>query len=117
MRIGIQVPMLLDNNKVEYQDVGTNIDARSAYLGDGHVLLQMTFERSWIDGNVSVPVAKSDVPQPDSSNGHFQEPVIRAFKSAFELNLREGQPVESTTAADPLTGKVAKVEISFTVVK
>jgi hypothetical protein len=33
------------------------------------------------------------------------------------MKLRDGQPVESTVATDPISGKVVKVEISFTVVK
>jgi hypothetical protein len=116
-RIGSRLPVYVGKSEMQYMDVGTNVDARSAYMGDGHVLLQMTLERSWVDGEVSVPVTKSDGSQTDPSGGHFQEPIIRGFKSELDLKLREGQPVESTVATDPISGKVLKVEISFTVVK
>jgi hypothetical protein len=70
-----------------YLDVGTNLDARGAY-SDGRLLMQLNLERSWVEGDVSVPVAKS-----------------------------EGQPVESTMATDPISAKVLKVDVSFTIVK
>jgi len=116
-RIGSRLPIYVGKNEMQYMDVGTNVDARSAYTGDGHVLLQMTLERSWVEGEVSVPMTKSDSSPSDPSGGHFQEPIVRGFKSELDLKLREGQPVESNMATDPISGKVLKVEISFTVVK
>jgi hypothetical protein len=100
-----------------YLDVGTNIDARSAYFSDGHLSLQMKIERSWVEGGASVPVAKSDGSVSEASRGHFQEPIIRQFVSELDLKLREGQSVESTMATDPLSGKVLKIDVSFTLVK
>ena len=116
-RIGSRLPIYVGKNEMQYMDVGTNVDARSAYTGDGHVLLQMTLERSWVEGEVSVPMTKSDNSPSDPSAGHFQEPIVRGFKSELDLKLREGQPVESNMATDPISGKVLKVEISFAVVK
>jgi len=117
MRIGSRIPVYTGNSQMQYQDVGTNIDARTAYADDGHLLLQLDLERSWVEGDVSVPIAKADAASSDTASGHFREPIIRAFRSELSLKLREGQPVESTVATDPISGKVVKVEISFTVVK
>jgi hypothetical protein len=116
-RIGSRLPVYVGKNEMQYMDVGTNVDARSAYTGDGHVLLQMTLERSWVEGEVSVPMMRSDSSPSDLSGGHFQEPIVRGFKSELDLKLREGQPVESNMATDPISGRVLKVEISFAVVK
>jgi hypothetical protein len=116
-RIGSRLPVYVGKNEMQYVDVGTNVDARAAYTGDSHVLLQITLERSWVEGEVSVPVTKSDASPSDPTGGHFQEPIIRGFKSELDMKLRDGQPVESTVATDPISGKVVKVEISFTVVK
>ena len=116
-RIGSRLPIYVGKNEMQYMDVGTNVDARSAYTGDGHVLLQMTLERSWVEGEVSVPMMRSDSSPSDPSGGHFQEPIVRGFKSELDLKLREGQPVESNMATDPISGRVLKVEISFAVVK
>jgi hypothetical protein len=116
-RIGSRLPIYVGKNEMQYMDVGTNVDARAAYTGDGHILLQLILERSWVEGEISVPVMKSDSSPSDSSSGHFQEPIIRGFKSELDMKLREGQPVESAVATDPISGKVVKVEISFAVVK
>jgi hypothetical protein len=116
-RIGSRLPIYVGKNEMQYMDVGTNVDARAAYTGEGHVLLQLILERSWVEGEISVPITKSDSAAADLSGGHFQEPIIRGFKSELDMKLHEGQPVESTVATDPISGKVVKVEIGFAVVK
>src|SRR5271154_5630428 len=116
-RIGSRLPIYVGKNEMQYMDVGTNVDARAAHTGEGHVLLQLILERSWVEGEISVPVTRADASPSDPSGGHFQEPIIRGFKSELDMKLREGQPVESIVATDPISGKVVKVEISFTVVK
>jgi hypothetical protein len=119
LRVGSRVPIYTGGNtgSMTYLDVGTNIDARSAYFSDGRLLLQMKIERSWVEGGASVPVAKSEGSASETSSGHFQEPIIRQFVSELDLKLREGQSVESTMATDPLSGKVLKIDVSFTIVK
>ena len=119
LRVGSRVPVYTGGNtgSMTYLDVGTNIDGRAAYSGNGRLLLQTKIERSWVEGGVSVPVARSDGSASETSSGHFQEPIVRQFVSEFDLKLREGQSVESTMATDPLSGKVLKVDVSFTIVK
>ena len=119
LRVGSRVPIYTGGTtgNMTYLDVGTNIDARSAFTGEGRLSLYLKIERSWVEGGVSVPVAKSDGSAAETLSGHFQEPIIRNFTSEFDLKLREGQPVESIMATDPISGKVLKVDISFTIVK
>ena len=119
LRIGSRVPVYTGGStgNMTYIDVGTNIDARAAHTGDGHFLLYLNLERSWVEGDVIVPIAKTLSPQEDPSAGHFKEPIIRQFKSELDLKIREGQVVESTMATDPLSGKVLKVEVSLSLVK
>jgi hypothetical protein len=117
MRVGTRVPVYVGNNAMQYLDVGTNIDARSAYTAENRLLLQLSLERSWVEGDVSVPMTKSDTAQTDTPNGHFKEPVIRTFRSELDLKLKEGQVTESTIATDPVSGKVLHVEVSFSLVK
>src|SRR6266478_4826916 len=118
LRVGSRVPVYTGGNtgSMTYLDVGTNIDARGAY-SDGRLLMQLNLERSWVEGDVSVPVAKSEGSLSETSSGHFREPIIRNFRSELDLKLREGQPVESTMATDPISAKVLKVDVSFTIVK
>lgn len=117
LRIGSRVPIYVGKNEMQYQDVGTNIDTTSAYAGEGQLLLRLNLERSWAEGDVPVPVIKPDAAAADSVLGHFREPVIRNFRTDLDLKLHEGQTVESLVATDPLSGRVAKVEVSFVTLK
>ena len=119
LRIGSRVPVYTGGTtgNMTYIDVGTNIDARAAHTGNNHFLLYLNLERSWVEGDVSVPVAKSDGSASETSASHFREPIIRQFKTELDLKVREGQVVESTMATDPLSGRVLKVEVSVSVVK
>jgi len=119
LRVGSRVPVYTGGTagNMTYLDVGTNIDARSAYTSEGRLSLYLNLERSWVEGDVSVPVVKSDGSASETSSGHFREPIIRNFRAELDLKLREGQSVESTMATDPISGKVLKVDISFAIVK
>ncbi len=117
LRIGSRIPVYVGNAQMQYIDVGTNIDARASYSAESRLLLQLSLERTWVEGDVSVPITKSDIAPSEPSSGHFREPIIRGFKSELDLKLREGQPMESTVAADPISGKVMKAEVSFAAVK
>ena len=119
MRVGSRVPVYTggDKGSMTYLDVGTNIDARSGYTAEGRLLISLNLERSWVEGGVPVPVTKSDATRSESDTGNFREPIIRNFRSELDLKLREGQPIESTIATDPVSGKVLKVEVSFTTLK
>src|SRR5262249_44709706 len=118
LRMGSKVPIYIgaSGTQVQYQDVGTNIDARAANPGEGRFLLYVSFERSWVEGDVAVPVTR-DPAAAESPSGHFREPIIRQFKSELDLKVRDGQTVEGTTATDPLSGRVIRVEVTLTAVK
>ena len=119
LRIGSRVPVYTSasTENMTYIDVGTNIDARAAHTGGGRFLLSLNLERSWVDGDATLAMTKSEPAQPDGPAGRFRKPVIRQFKSELDLKVREGQVVESTMATDPFSGKVLKVEVSVSVVK
>lgn len=119
LRIGSRVPVYTSasTENTTYIDVGTNIDARAAHTGGGRFLLYLNLDRSWVDGDATLAMMKSDSAPPDGPAGRFRKPVIRQFKSELDLKIREGQVVESTMATDPFSGKVLKVEVSVSVVK
>lgn len=117
LRVGSRVPIYTGKDQFSYFDVGTNIDARAVHTPEGRFLLGLGLERSWVEGDVAIPMAKSDPAQQEASAGHFREPIVRQFRSDLEMKLREGQIVESTMATDPLSGKVLKVEVTVSAVK
>lgn len=120
LRVGSRVPVYTggDKGSMQYLDVGTNIDARAARTPESYFLVYLRLERSWVEGDVLVPVQKPpEAPVPDAHAGSFREPIVRQFTSELDLKLREGQTLESTMATDPISGKVMKVEVSLSAVK
>jgi len=92
------------------------LDCRADRFDDGKFGLRLSLERSWVQGDVRVPVDRS-IAQPGGTSGEFKEPVIGQYKTDVYLLVRDGQTVESTVATDPLTGNVLKIELTLTVLK
>lgn len=116
LKMGSRVPVYTGKeNGMQYLDVGSNIDCQANRAKDNKFDLKLDLDRSWVEGDVSVPVDRGTSSQ--MSNGQFPEPIVRQFRSALSLSLRDGQTVESAFATDPLSGKVFKVEVSLSVVK
>lgn len=118
LRDGVRVPVSTSSktgeNSVQYIDVGTNIDARAAHTADDTYSCEFTIERSSLVVRVSDNQAKEWAPGDPSPS---TQPLIRDFKSNFPMLLRDGHAVETTVAADPVSGHVLKVEITLTAVK
>lgn len=114
LKVGSRVPVYTGKEfGMQYLDVGSNIDCSAFRVKDSQYDLRLSLDRSWVEGDVSVPVDKGG----SSQSGSFPEPIVRQFRSDLNLRLRDGQIVESMFAADPLSGKVFKVEVSLTVLK
>jgi hypothetical protein len=117
LRIGTRVPVYAGKDAMQYVDVGTNIDCRAHRMAGANFDVQLTFERSWLDGEVLLPFEKPAQPAEGPALSQFNEPVIRDFKTELNLVMHDGQTVESTVATDPLSGKVSKIEVTFVVLK
>jgi len=113
LKMGSRVPVYTGKESgMQYLDVGSNIDCQAYRTKDNRFDVKLDVDRSWVEGDVSVPIDRGT-----SSSGQFPEPIVRQFRSALNLTLRDGQSVESTFATDPLSGKVFKVEVSLNVMK
>jgi hypothetical protein len=118
MRIGSRIPVYVGKeNGMQYIDVGTNIDARGFTRDDGRFDLTFDLERSWVEGDVVVPMEKPSSTPSDPSTGHFREPIIRQLKTELSFTIRDGESVQTTQAADPLSGRVLTISITITAVK
>ena len=118
VRMGSRVPVYVGKDSgMQYIDVGTNIDARGFAGEEGRFDLSLNLERSWVEGDVSVPLQKPGGATGDSAAGQFREPVIRQFKTELVLTMKDGQTMQSTLATDPLTGKVLAINVTMNVVK
>ena len=82
LRTGSRVPVYVGKEHgMQYIDVGTNIDARAFTAEDGHFDLVLNLERSWVAGEVELPLEKSDSAAADAGTSHFKEPIIRQLSA------------------------------------
>jgi hypothetical protein len=121
VRVGSRVPVATGNDKgttqFQYIDVGTNIDARGYSLDDGRFDIYLDLERSWVEGDVPIQTEKSLNSSGNGNADHFKEPIIRQFKTELTLTMRDGQTVQNTQAADPISGRLITTTVTINVVK
>jgi hypothetical protein len=110
LRFGVRVPISTGNGYT-YQDVGTNIDATALQRDDGTYRVDLTVDRS----SVTMPMNGADW-KPGDTNPSTQ-PLIRSFRDDFTVVATPDHPVQGTSAVDPVTGHVVKVEVTLSVEK
>lgn len=93
-----------------YQSVGTNIDCQASGLAGGIFQLALTVSDS------SIHLASSEKPR-ESSAIAANIPSFRKFDSSFTILLRDGQTTQYTSATDPVTGEVMKIDVTVNVLK
>lgn len=118
LRLGSRIPVYVGKeNAMQYIDVGTSIDSRAYSSENGRFDITLNLERSWVEGDVLVPMEKATAQTNDAHVGPFREPIIRQFKTELSLTMRDGQTTQSTLAADPLNGKVMSITVTINVAK
>lgn len=117
VRVGSRVPVYAGKDGMQYIDVGTNIDARGVSADDGLFDIMLNLERSWVEGDMLVAMEKHSGDSTDPNVSHFKEPIIRQFKTELNLRMRDGQSVQTTQAADPLSGRLLTITVTMNVVK
>lgn len=116
LRVGSRVPLYTGKDGgLQYIDIGTNLDCRAERLEDGRYTLRLSLERSWVQADVQIPMEQST--PAGGTPGQFKEPVIGQYKIDAVMIARVGQPVESTVATDPITGRTLKIDVTLTVLK
>jgi hypothetical protein len=90
-----------------YRSVGTNIDITAESGPDGYYKLNMTVQDS------SVQLDTTDRAKPLAPGA----PMFRSFNSSFPLLLRDGQTTQYTSATDPVSGEVTKIDVTLNVLK
>ena len=118
LRIGNRVPLFTGKDGgVQYIDVGTNLDCTADRLDEGKFGLRIALERSWIQGDVPIPIDTATQFEAGTKDNHFKEPIIGQYKTTEYLVARDGQTVETTVATDPLNGRQLKIELTLNVLK
>ena len=121
LRVGSRVPVATgkDNGALQYQyiDVGTNLDCSAKPTSEGKYLVTMFLERSWVEGDVFVYTG-AELSSPEKRQDNmFRQPIIHQTKFDNTIVMRDGQTAETNLAADPLNGRLIKVEATLSVVK
>ena len=119
LRMGVEVPVpttvfsgkegvtSMPVTSYNYRSVGTNIECGARTVDDGVFRLDLAIEDSSIflqdkeRGAIGMP----------------NTPSFRKFTSTFNVLLRDGQTVQHTSATDPVSGEVLRVDVTVTVLK
>jgi hypothetical protein len=120
MRVGTRVPVYTGGGQnVTYLDVGTNIDCRAMVVSANEYQIFLSLERSWVDGDVSIPIQGVAANQVggESHTPLFHQPIVRQYRADLSPVLKDGQSFETSLATDPLNGRTMKVEVSVSTIK
>ena len=92
-----------------YRDVGTNIDCGATFDEAVPGIFQLALTVSDSSLGLDTPQSAAGV-APDV-------PSFRNFNSSFTALLRDGQTMQYTSATDPVTGEVMKIDVTVAVMK
>ena len=114
-RIGAQVPyattQVSDNVKTpsyNYRDVGIGIDVLGTMMVEpGLYKMDVHVDDSSLSSSTQIQGAPTIT----------GVPIFRNFRTGGTVILRDGQTTQLTTAADPITGEVMRVDVTLNVVK
>lgn len=114
IRMGLKIPIVAGTSgtsqQISYQDIGTDIDARATTIAEGLYDLDMNVDRSSVYSANQGTDQTGRIPQGGS-------PVVRSFRSSFDLALRDGQTEQGPSATDPFNGHVLKISVTVHVLK
>ena len=114
-RVGAQVPYATTsvNDGVKtpsysYRDVGVGIDV------SGQAMIEAGLYKMDIDVSDTSVSSSSQIQGAPTITG---VPIFRNFSTGGTVMLRDGQTTQLTTAGDPITGEIMRVDVTLTVVK
>jgi len=113
LRMGLEVPVATSSNvavsSVSYRSVGTNIDCGATFDEATPGLFQLAMVVS--DSSLGLNAGeKRDGLAADM-------PSFRNFNSSFTALLRDGHTMQYTSATDPVSGEVMKIDVTVAVMK
>jgi hypothetical protein len=112
LRIGVDVPMSPVPTDHWY-NVGTNLDCQATQVADGKVSLEFTIERT----SLATRGSNGEEVEWKAGEGTSDIRLERKFRDSFILMMRDGQTMEGTSAVDPVSGHILKIEVTLAVLK
>ena len=122
LRMGVEVPVATTVfggdgkttpvSSYSYRSVGTNIDCGATFDEAIPGIFQLALTVS--DSSLGL-----DAPKSGSGGGSVARdvPSFRNFNSSFTALLRDGQTMQYTSATDPVSGEVMKIDVTAAVMK
>ena len=125
LRMGTDVPVLqtifgaaapdgksatIPQSSYTYRPVGTSIDCTATYDQS----ISGVFNLSLVVSDSSIGL---DAGQKKSGPIAENIPAFRNFNSEFTAALKDGQTMQYTSATDPVTGEVTKIDVTLNVMK
>ena len=116
VRMGSDVPLIVRGSKGDlgqqnfsYRSVGTSIDCTAQRDLSGAFALNFTVEDSSIHLDAGqkpgMPAVLDEIPS------------FRTFRTSFQVMMKDGQTIQHTSVADPVTGEVVRIDLTLNVVK
>jgi len=123
LRMGVDVPVATTIfggdgkaspvSSYNYRNVGTNIDCTATFDEATPGLFQLTLTVT--DSSLGLESSKR---VGGTSTGVVADvPSFRNFNSSFTALLRDGQTMQYTSATDPVTGELMKIDVTLNVMK
>ena len=117
LRMGTEVPIATGAGGYNYRAVGTNIDCRAETVVDGTYKLHVTIEDSSVRLQDPEKTERGAAEPGAHGSGAFTPAAFRSFRANFVILLRDGQTAQYTSATDPASGEVLKVDATLNVLK
>ena len=108
LRMGVDVPVMT-GVQTNYRTVGTNIDCHASRAPDSGA-----FRVSLTITNSSVILRAADG---RGSDPQVAAPSFGSFSANFTILLSDGQTAQYTSATDPVSGEVLKIDATLNVLK
>jgi hypothetical protein len=115
LRMGVDVPVATSGaaaSTFNYRSVGTNIDCGASFDEATPGIFQIGLTVS--DSSLSLDSGR----KPAAATGIAPDmPSFRNFNSSFTALLRDGQTMQYTSATDPVTGELMKIDVTLALMK
>ena len=123
IRMGVEVPVATvvftktkegqsaPETSYSYRSIGTNIDCTAVSAGDGQYQVHITLD----DSSVHYDARDGTAGRPSTSVAGA--PSFRSLKLNFSILLKDGQTAQYSSATDPLSGEVVRVDATLNVLK
>jgi len=121
LRMGTDVPVVTTvfggdgkstpQSSYSYRNVGTNIDCTA--WGEETTAGLFAVSLTITDSSIGLDASK----KPNAQGVVPDIPSFRNFNSSFTALLRDGQTMQYTSATDPVTGEIMKIDVTVNLMK